>query len=82
MIFNRTIMTNRMIRKRDIVLVANLKHKRMNTYLYKLCFYLEISYIAECLCGGCETSPRTSSLCSYIVLVLKDHGNLCCLRLK
>ena len=27
----------------------------------------------QCLCGGCKISPCTSSLCSYIVLVLRDH---------
>ena len=27
----------------------------------------------KCLCGGCKMSPRTSSLCSHIFLVLREH---------
>jgi len=36
----------------------------------------------KCLCGGCKMSPRPSSLCSHIFLVLRDHWLYVCLHLK
>jgi len=36
----------------------------------------------KCLCGGCKMSPRTSSMCSHIFLVLRDHWLYVCLHLK
>ena len=41
----------------------------------------EIRY-DKCLRGGCKMSLRTSSLCSYIFLVPRDHWLYVCLHLK
>ena len=35
--------------------------------------YITIAGV-KCVCGGCKMSRRTTSLCSHIFLVLKDHG--------
>jgi len=41
-----------------------------------MAWWIELKYKKEShyMCGGCKKSPRTTSLCSHIVLVLQDHG--------
>ena len=46
------------------------------------CYILNVPPKMLCLCGGCKMSPRTSSLCSHIFLVLRDHWLYACLHLK
>ena len=55
--------------------------KTNSTFSCRLCFLRVFSFISlillttagvQCLCGGCKKSPRTTSLCSHILLVLRE----------
>ena len=57
--------------------------KKKTVFSCRLCFLgafpsisliLLTTAVVKCLCGGCKKSPRTTSLCSHMLLALRDHG--------
>ena len=68
---------------KSLLLMNSFNKTEAAVFSCRLCFLRAFPFISlillttavvQCLCGGCKKSPRTTSLCSHIVLVLRDHG--------